>query len=55
MKASSKSGGLHMQMMAVSVLTKEGRVFVEPDEDQVVAADVPVVVKPPIGSLPDNT
>lgn len=54
-KASSKSGGLHMQMMAVSVLTKEGRVFVEPDDDRVVAADVPVVENPPIGSLPDNT
>lgn len=54
-KASSKSGGLHMQMMAVSVLTKEGRVFVEPDDDQVVAADVPVMENPPIGSLPDNT
>lgn len=54
-KASSKSGGLHIQMMAVSVLTKEGRVFVEPDDDQVVATDVSVVDNPPIGSLPDNT
>ena len=54
-KASSKSGGLHMQMMAVSVLTKEGRVFVEPDDGLVVAADVPAVEIPPLGSLPDNT
>lgn len=54
-KASSKSGGLHMQMMAVSVLTKEGRVFVEPDDGLVVAADVPAVEIPPLGSIPDNT
>lgn len=54
-KASSKSGGLHMQMMAVSVLTKEGRVFVEPDDGLVVAEDVPSVEIPPLGSLPDNT
>lgn len=53
-KASSKSGGLHMQMMAVSVLTKEGRVFVEPD-DGLVVADVPAVKIPPLGSIPDNT
>ena len=54
-KASSKSGDLHMQMMAVSVLTKEGRVFVEPDDGLVVAADVPAVEILPLGSLPDNT
>ena len=54
-KADGKSGGLHMQMMAVSVLTKSGRVFVEPDVDQIMEADVPMVENPPIGSLPDNT
>lgn len=54
-KASSKSGGLHMQMMAVGILTREGRVFVEPDTDQVTAANAPAVEIPPIGSLPDNT
>jgi len=54
-KASGKSGGLHMQMMAVSVLTKKGRVFVETSDDQVIAANVPAVEIPPIGSMPDNT
>lgn len=54
-KASSKSGDLHMQMMAVGILTREGKVFVEPDTDQVTAANAPTVEIPPIGSLPDNT
>lgn len=44
-----------MQMMAVSVLTKTGRIFAEPDEDQIRAADIPLVENSPIGSLPDNT
>ena len=54
-KSSSKSDGLHMQMMAVGILTREGKVFVEPDTDQLTAANAPAVELPPIGSLPDNT
>lgn len=54
-KSSSKSDSLHMQMMAVGILAREGRVFVEPDTDQVTAANAPAVEIPPIGSLPDNT
>lgn len=54
-KTTGKSGGLNMQMMAVSVLTKSGRVFVKPDDEQIKAAEVPVVENPPVGSLPDNT
>ncbi len=54
-KNTAKSGGLGMQMMAVSVLTKTGRIFAEPDDDQIRAADIPLVENPPIGSLPDNT
>ncbi len=54
-KAAAKSGGLNIQMMAVSVLTKTGRIFVEPDAEQILAAAVPMVENVPIGSLPDNT
>ena len=54
-KVTAKAGGLYMQMMAISVITKEGRVFVEPDDNQIKAVDIPMVENPPIGSLPDNT
>ncbi len=54
-RAAGKSGDLQIQMMAVSVLTGAGRVFVEPDEAQLQAAAVPPVENPPMGSLPDNT
>ena len=53
-KSVGKSGGLNVQMMAVSALTCSGRVFLEPDENQVKAAAVPKAEDPPLGSLPDN-
>lgn len=50
-----KEGKLGLQLMAVCLSTKEGKIFVEPDEVQIKAADTVAVDGVPIGSLPKNS
>lgn len=54
-KKAGKAGQLGMQLMAVCVQSEEGRIFVEPNEEQILAAQVPRQEDLPIGALPDNT
>jgi putative DNA methylase len=46
---------LGMQLMAVCLQTKEGRIFIEPDYSQEAAASISVPEDLPVGSLPSNT
>lgn len=54
-KAAGKNGRLNIQLMAVSVLTQDGRIFVEPDDDQRKAAMVAIPEDTPIGAIPINS
>lgn len=55
MKKAGKAGEMKIQLMAVSAMTSEGRIFLEPDAQQIQAADVALPEDLPIGSLPNNT
>lgn len=46
---------LGMQLMAVCLQTKEGRIFIEPDSSQEAAASIGAPEDLPVGSLPNNT
>ncbi|MCD7717396.1 MAG: DUF1156 domain-containing protein [Lachnospiraceae bacterium] len=54
-KKTGKEGGLEIQLMAVCVQTKDGRMYVEPDQRQMDAAKTLLPDELPIGSLPNNT
>ena len=54
-KKAGKSGALTAQVMAVSVHTSSGRIFVEPDEIQSKAAKAPIPEDVPIASIPNNS
>lgn len=49
-----KEHKIHNQLMAVSVLEKDGRKFYSPDQHQIACAQVPVPENQPIGALADN-
>lgn len=54
-KNAGKNGHINVQMMAVSILTSKGRIFIEPNEAQINAASVDVSQDLPIGSIPINS
>lgn len=54
-KKAGKAGSLGVQLMAVSVSTTDGRIFVEPDEGQIKAASVSIPEDAPIGTIPTNS
>lgn len=54
-KKAGKAGQLGIQLMAVCAQTSGGRIFIEPDERQISAAQISLPEDLPIGTLPDNT
>jgi putative DNA methylase len=54
-KLAGKSGTIGFQLMAICVQGETSRYYVEPDEEQVRASQVPITEDIPLGALPDNT
>lgn len=53
-KSKGKAGEIGSQMMAVIADGKRGRIYLTPDEDQIIAAEVPRPEDCPDGSMPGN-
>lgn len=53
-KSKGKAGEIGSQMMAVIADGKRGRIYLTPDEDQIIAAQVPRPEDCPDGSMPAN-
>ena len=54
-KKAGTEGEIGLQLMAVCAQTRRGRIFLEPDEGQITAADISLPDDLPVGSLPNNT